>query len=126
MIWDYDVMMHGTWDANAMNSISDTSVDVIGRYIDAGGGILTGHDSVGQMFGKKYGIGRLADKFNLYIGYWTNHAIETVDNRDSGWAYGSTKVKIGKKGFLTQLPWNLGPVRNSIRYTRHTYCIKCS
>ena len=28
-----------------------------------------------------------------------------------------TKVKITKKGFLTQFPWNLGPIRYSIKYT---------
>ena len=26
------------------------------------------------------------------------------------WSYSSTKVKISKKGFLTQFPWKLGPV----------------
>ena len=29
---------------------------------------------------------------------------------EASWAFGSDKVKINKKGFLTQFPWNLGPV----------------
>ena len=28
----------------------------------------------------------------------------------ASWAFGSDKIKINKKGFLTQFPWNLGPV----------------
>ena len=103
-------MIHGTWDANAMNTISDSAVNVIGNYIDSGRGVITGHDSIGQTFGKKYGIGRLADKFNLYLGYWGEAAVETVDNRTTSWGYASDKVKITKKGFLTQFPWNLGTV----------------
>ena len=103
-------MIHGTWDANAMNTISDSAVNVIGNYIDSGRGVITGHDSIGQTFGKKYGIGRLADKFNLYLGYWGEAAVETVDNRTTSWGYSSDKVKITKKGFLTQFPWNLGTV----------------
>ena len=45
-------MIHGTWDANAMNTISDSAVNVIGNYIDSGRGVITGHDSIGQTFGK--------------------------------------------------------------------------
>ena len=29
MIWNYDVMMHGTWDANALDKISTPAVNVI-------------------------------------------------------------------------------------------------
>ena len=103
-------MMHGTWDGNAMNTISDSAVNIIGNYIDSGRGVITGHDSIGQIFGKKYGIGRLADKFNLYLGYWGEAAVETVDNRTASWGYSSDKVKITKNAFLTQFPWNLGPI----------------
>jgi len=128
MIWDYDVMMHGTWDANEWNAINNNAVDVIGRYIDAGKGVLTGHDTMGYKMGSTYGISRLANKFNLIRAYWpgmsNSTGIEMSGNK--GWAYGSRKVKINKKGFLTQFPWNLGPVRNSFKYTICTYNIKCS
>lgn len=39
-------MMHGTWDANEWNAINNNAVNVIGRYIDAGKGVLIGHDTV--------------------------------------------------------------------------------
>ena len=44
---------------------------------------------------------------------------------EASWAFGSDKVKINKKGFLTQFPWNLGPVRNSIKHPIYTYNGKC-
>ena len=46
MIWNYDVMMHGTWDANEWNAINDNGVNEIAKYIDAGKGVITGHDTV--------------------------------------------------------------------------------
>ena len=128
MIWDYDVMMHGTWDANEWNALNNNAVDVIGKYIDAGKGVITGHDTVGYKMGKVYGISRIANKFNIIMGYWPGMPNQTgVDVAgNKGWVYGSTKVKIGKKGFLTQYPWNLGPARNSTKYTIYSYNIKCS
>ena len=110
MIWDYDVMMHGTWDANGVDKISTPAVNVISRYIDAGKGALIGHDTIGYSMGKEHGMGLLAEKFNLFIGnYPTNPPLTNIDSQ-TAWHYGSTKVKITKKGFLTQYPWNLGPV----------------
>ena len=44
---------------------------------------------------------------------------------EASWAFGSDKVKINKKGFLTQFPWNLGPVRYSVKYSIFTYNGKC-
>ena len=110
MIWDYDVMMHGTWDANGVDKISTPAVNVISRYIDAGKGVLIGHDTIGYSMGKEHGMGLLAEKFNLFIGnYPTNPPLTNIDSQ-TAWHYGSRKVKITKKGFLTQYPWNLGPV----------------
>ena len=117
-------MMHGTWDANEWNAINNDAVDVIGRYIDAGKGVITGHDTMGYKMGKTYGISRLANKFNLILGFWpgmpNSSGVEIQGNK--GWAYGSSKVKIEKKGFLTQFPWNLGPVGTvlDIPYTHGT------
>ena len=123
MIWDYDVMMHGTWDANEWNAINDNGVNEIARYIDAGKGVLTGHDTIGYKMGKAYGIGKLSEKFNILLGRWpgmTNPAgTEVTSNK--AWGYASNKVKITKKGFLTQFPWNLGQVGTVLNIpTAHT------
>ncbi len=93
MIWDYDVMMHGTWDANAWNTINDNAVDVIGRYIDSGKGVITGHDTLGYLMGKTYGIGRLAEKFNLVIGKSPGMTADRDLDSNEAWASGLLKLK---------------------------------
>lgn len=77
MIWNYDIMMHGTWDANAFNTLNDTALTEISKFIDAGRGVLSGHDTIGSIFGKKNGISKLAEKFNIIRGAEGNAA----DNR---------------------------------------------
>ena len=120
MIWNYDVMMHGTWDANAGNVLNDNAVNEIGRYIDAGKGVLAGHDTVGFSMGKTLGLSKLADKFNILRGVWDNVTQNGYDIKKS-WGYISPKVKLTKKGFLTQFPWNLGPVGTVLNVpTTHT------
>ena len=123
MIWDYDVMMHGTWDSNAKDQISRPAVEVIGRYIDAGKGALLGHDTIGYRMGKEYGTGLLAERFNLFIGNYVAPVPLTRFDSPTAWHYGSSKVKINKKGFLTQYPWNLGPVGTVLNVPfSHTTC----
>ena len=120
MIWNYDVMMHGTWDANTGNVLNDNAVNEIGRYIDAGKGVLAGHDTVGFSMGKTLGLSKLADKFNILRGVWDNVTQNGYDINKS-WGYISPKVKLTKKGFLTQFPWNLGPVGTVLNVpTTHT------
>ena len=109
MIWEYDVMMHGTWDANADNVLNDSAVNEIARYIDAGKGVLGGHDTLGFRMGNTLGLSKLADKFNIKRGYWQGINISGYDYNKT-WGYISPKVKLTKKGFLTQFPWELGPI----------------
>ena len=125
MIWDYDVMMHGTWDSNAHNAFTDNAINIINRYIEKGKGVLAGHDTIGASLGTKHGMSKISDKFNIIRGVWGGSQINGYD-LNYQWYYGSDKIKIGKKGFLTQFPWNLGPVRNSIKYSIYTYYFKCS
>ena len=123
MIWNYDVMMHGTWDANAGNVLNDNAINEIAKYIDAGKGVLAGHDTVGFSMGNTLGLSKIADKFNIKRGISGNVTQNGYDINKS-WGYLSDKVKISKKGFLTQFPWSLGPVRNNINSTNNTYNIK--
>lgn len=67
MIWNYDVMMHGTWDGNARDSISNAGIDVIENYIKAGKGVITGHDSIGDVYGTQIGLGRIRNYFNIEV-----------------------------------------------------------
>ena len=115
-------MMHGTWDSNAHNAFTDNAINIINRYIEKGKGVLAGHDTIGASLGTKYGMSKISDKFNIIRGVWGGSQINGYD-LNYQWYYGSDKVKIGKKGFLTQFPWNLGPVRNNIKYSVYTYSI---
>ena len=115
-------MMHGTWDANADNVLNDSAVNEIARYIDAGKGILGGHDTIGFRMGNTLGLSKLAGKFNIKTGIWDNVTQNGYDI-PKVWAYSSNKVKIDKKGFLTQFPWELGPVRNNTNSTSYSYNI---
>ena len=121
VIWEYDVLMHGTWDANDWNSLNNTSVEVIRQYIDSGRGVLSGHDTIGSIFGKNFGISRIADKFNIIRGKIGNDPELIGYDINFAWSYYSNKVRITKKGFLTQFPWNLGPVGTVLNIpTAHT------
>ena len=120
MIWDYDVMIHGTWDANADNVLNDNAVNVIAKYIDAGKGVLVGHDTVGFSMGTTLGLSKIADKFNILRGIWATGRPNGYDV-DKGWGYWTSTIKITKKGFLTQFPWDLGPVGTVLNVpTTHT------
>ena len=100
MIWNYDVMMHGTWDANAYNVLNNNAVNEIARYIDAGKGVLGGHDTIGYRMGTTLGLSKIADKFNIKRGTWQGVNQNGYDINKK-WAYISGKIKITKKGFLT-------------------------
>ena len=116
VIWNYDVMMHGTWDTNAGNVLNDNAINEISRYIDAGKGVLAGHDTIGYKMGTTLGLSKLADKFNIKRGIWQGVNANGYDYNKS-WGYMSTKVKLTKKGFLTQFPWSLGAIRNYFKCT---------
>ena len=67
IIWDYDVMMHGTWEGNGRDSINNNGIGVIENYIKAGKGVITGHDSIGDVYGTQIGLGRIRNYFNIEV-----------------------------------------------------------
>ena len=110
IIWNYDVMMHGTWDSNASELISDSGINIIESYIKAGKGVLTGHDTIGAITGTKKGFGKIREYFKIKTGNYGGAWLANGYDINASWGYMSNKVKITKKGFLTQFPWSLGPV----------------
>ena len=71
-------MMHGTWDANAFNTLNDAALTEISKFIDAGRGVLSGHDTIGSIFVKKNVISKLAEKFNIIRGAEGNAAANRI------------------------------------------------
>ena len=115
IIWNYDVMMHGTWDSNASELISDSGINIIESYIKAGKGVLTGHDTIGAITGTKKGFGKIREYFKIKTGNYGGAWLANGYDINASWGYMSNKVKITKKGFLTQFPWSLGPVGTVLR-----------
>ena len=37
------------------------------NYIKAGKGVITGHDSIGDVYGTKLGLGRIRDYFKIKV-----------------------------------------------------------
>ena len=107
MIWDYDVTMFGTWDANGWSDAQqpdDDALDVIEEYIKAGNGVMGGHDTIGGYY--DVGLGKLRSYFNIKKGYWGARGKEDFDIDDS-WGYKSTIVEVKKNGLLTNFPWEI-------------------
>ena len=103
-------MMQGTWDGNGSEIINDLGINIIENYIKAGKGVLTGHDTIGAMTGTTKGFGKIRDYFKIKTGNFGGAWAANGYDIDASWGYMSNRVKITKKGFLTQFPWNLGPI----------------
>ena len=60
-------MMQGTCEWNGRDYINNSGIDVIENYIKAGKGVITGHDSIGDVYGTKLGLGILRDYFKIKV-----------------------------------------------------------
>ncbi len=109
IVWDYDVVMYGTWDVNAENFLNNNAINVIENYIKAGYGILAGHDTIGWNYnGYNLGMSKLRKYFNIDIGYWDNSTanLHLLDYKIR-WYYFSSYVRVNKNGLLTNFPYEL-------------------
>lgn len=109
MIWNYDVVMFGTWDTNGAyeDQPNQEALNVIESYIQSGYGVLCGHDTIGYNW-NDWGLSKLRKYFNIEVGKWgSDYRTATgIDYQDS-WGYLSTKVIVDKQGLLTNFPWEL-------------------
>ncbi len=109
VIWNYDVVMYGTWDVNAQNFLNNNAVSVVENYIKAGYGILAGHDTIGWDYNYyNLGLSKLRKYFNIDIGYWNYNSanLSLIDYRGL-WSYWSSYVTVEKNGLLTNFPYEL-------------------
>ena len=118
MIWNYDVMMHGIWNVNHLNLITDKAIEVVRKYNDAGKGVLISQEALGYQYGNSRGMGKLKDKFNIVVGKWGNNQYDV----SRAWIYNGTKIKQNKSGVITQFPWSIGNIgeKFDIRHTHTT------
>jgi hypothetical protein len=108
--WKYDVIYMGAWDANNSKNLNDTAVNLISDFIESGRGFLAGHDTIGYEFGTTNGLGRLRDKFNIKVGYWSNPDTPTDEGYHYFGGYTNSKIIVKKKGLLTNYHWKIGDV----------------
>jgi len=108
--WKYDVIFLGAWDCNGGRNLNNDSVNAILNFINAGRGVLAGHDTIGYNWGTNNGLGQIRDKFNIKVGYWGNSDTPTDNGFHYYGGYLNTKIIINKKGLLTNYPWQIGDV----------------
>lgn len=98
--YKYDVLLFGTYDANASRDLTDYSYQATSDFMDTGRGVLFGHDTVAEYawnsrmqfrrFGERMGVKMISDNY-------------LVQNN---------KVKVVNNGFLTSYPWKLTGILN--------------
>lgn len=98
--WLYDVIMIGSADYNGNrdgkgHDISDKAATEIQKFIQSGRGVLFGHDVISPI------NMNFANKFRRYAGISLGNETNTTFIK-------STKIKVKKKGLLTNGPWFVG------------------
>lgn len=104
--WKYDVVYFGGYDANNNNDISLTARNLLEQFINSSGGVLLGHDTAAFNYTNfKY----LA---STYLNLQATEAETSLPSTSPDYIpmYGNTKVKVAKKGLLTNYPYTLGDV----------------
>lgn len=93
--WKYDVVYFGGWNNNNYKDINSESIKVIREFLDAGYGVLFGHDTMASIFP---GFWSLKDYLKIFE--------RTTDVGE--YTHGVTiKVKVSKKGLLLNYPYKL-------------------
>lgn len=97
--YSYDVVYFGAWDSNNYLDLSDEGYAAARSFIDYGGGMLLGHDTVANLAPPGHpNFMKFQTDLNLQAHPW------------NGNDYGGNFVVVYKKGLLTNFPYSLGDV----------------
>ncbi|WP_430602367.1 hypothetical protein IGJ02_002705 [Enterococcus sp. DIV0724b] len=91
-IYQYDVLMFGSWDSNNMKDINKNAAEITRAYLDTGRGVLFGHDTVNNTRAVFYA------HFKDLLG---------VGRRQTNSITGSAEVKLVNNGYLMKFPFEL-------------------
>ena len=109
--WRYDVLLFGTWDANNHKDISDSACNAVSQFINAGRGVIFGHDTICH-FNASPATHKNFEKFKNLLDLTITDYYENIDY--SGYVgsakAGGTKVRIKRKSLFTTYPWSIGNV----------------
>ncbi len=114
--YKYDVLMFGTWDDNAGNDLNEKSSNATQSFINAGRGVLFGHDTVLDT-GDDVDHDKNSSSHDYFNDFCSKLNITT--SVDIPWI-GSTTVNVVKKGFLTRYPYNIETGNLTIPYSHTT------
>ena len=121
-LMEYDVVVFGTWDANGRVFFNENSKNLVEKYIDAGYGVLIGHDVIGSELGNKYSLGPLASKFGITLGSANCEFFKPYCSSgtiSSNFRYWSKQAIVKKWGLLTEYPHKISSEKLTIPLT-HT------
>lgn len=109
--WRYDVLLFGTWDCNNYKDISDSAYNAVSQFINAGRGVIFGHDTICH-FNASPATHKNFEKFKNLLDLTITDYYENIDY--SGYVgsakAGGTKVRIKRKSLFTTYPWSIGNV----------------
>lgn len=93
--YKYDVLFFGSCDSNAGKDLNEESYRATQEFIDAGRGVLFGHDTVctGVKTVHKY-FARFEEQLGIKLGTGNQYSI-------------AKEVKVVNEGFLTSYPWKI-------------------
>lgn len=94
-VYQYDVIMFGSWDCNNDYDLSSSAALATERFIKEGRGVLFGHDTICDYGGMGH------HNFNYLAKY-----VKATPTRNVS-RVGSSTVKVIKKGFLTKYPYDI-------------------
>lgn len=98
--YKYDVLVFGSHDSNAFKDLTVKSYEATQKFVDAGKGVLFGHDTVSNYCGlSHYNFCRFEEQLGIKNKYVRDCRI-------------SSQVKVVNSGFLTSYPWKLTGVLN--------------
>lgn len=109
--WRYDVLLFGTWDCNNHKDISDSAYNAVSQFINAGRGVIFGHDTICH-FNASPATHKNFEKFKNLLDLTITDYYGNIDY--SGYVgsakAGGTKVRIKRKSLFTTYPWSIGNV----------------
>lgn len=95
--WAYDVIFFGTWDSNGYNDISTQGAAIVKEFIEAGRGVIFGHDTI---------VNNSLD-FPNFRSLAQYAGVEIYDN---GQMQEQSYVTVMKDGLLTTYPNYIGTI----------------
>ena len=96
--YKYDVLYFGAWDSNGNQDLSVAAESKTDAFIKTGRGVLFGHDTMVDN-----------DQISMPNFFKLAHYcdIQTIPHYT---VFGSSQIKVTKKGLLTNYPWKMGDV----------------